>query len=114
MKKSLLLMLMFAGHIYAATTIPLLTGMDLEHQAAVVCGGRDAVDAGVSIPRSAGVIKAYKDAVERNPNIKAIDGLKDGECTGETIKQYNSKPQYYASCDKNNLTGGNDINCSGK
>ncbi|AYH00657.1 hypothetical protein F6Q07_05640 [Pectobacterium parmentieri] len=112
MKKSLFLMLVFSGFTYAATVTQPFTEMDLHDQAVGVCGARDAIDAGASISRSAGVIKAYKDAVERDSNIKVIDGLKDGECTGETIKQYNSKPEYYASCDKNNLTG--YITCSGK
>lgn len=112
MKKLLLLVLVFSGFTYASTPTQPLTETALKDQAEGVCGARDAIEAGVNIQRSAGVIKAYKDALERDSGIKVVDGLKDGECAGETIKQYNSKPEYYASCVKGTIQGDANITCS--
>ncbi|MBT0306501.1 hypothetical protein [Morganella morganii] len=67
---------------------------------------------GGDILRSARVIKAYKDTLKRDSGIKIVDGLNDGECTGETIKQYNRKPEYYTSCVKSIILGVSDITFS--
>ena len=110
MKKTWLMFLMCMG--FSAMAAQPLTEQELKNQADGVCGASEVID--TPLPRNAGVIEAFKDALKRDSTIEHKQGLKDGECTGETIKQYNSNITYYMSCKKISIPGDATIKCAGK